>query len=154
MRKGRETIPEIIDNLRRVFQAINGYSKNVERATGLTGPQLWAMKLLAGSSSIKASELARRMFLHPATVVGIIDRLENKDLVTRIRSKEDRRVVHIELTGLGKDVIANAPEVAQVMLMNGLDELSDEQFYHVEEGMQQLVRILGAEQITPQPMHG
>jgi MarR family transcriptional regulator, organic hydroperoxide resistance regulator len=151
MRKGREAIPEVIDNLRRVFQAINGYSKNAERTTGLTGPQLWAMKLLASSSSIKVSELARRMFLHPATVVGIIDRLEIKDLVTRTRSKEDRRVVHIELTGLGQELIANAPEVAQVMLVNGLDELSDEQFSHVEEGMQQLVRILGPEQITPQP---
>lgn len=154
MRKGREAIPEVIDNLRRVFQAINGYSKNAERITGLTGPQLWAMKLLASSSSIKVSELARRMFLHPATVVGIIDRLEIKDLVTRTRSKEDRRVVHIELTSLGQELIANAPEVAQVMLMNGLDELSDEQFSQVEDGMQQLVRILGAEQITPQPLHG
>ena len=154
MRKGKVAIPEVIDNLRRVFQAISGYSKNAERTTGLTGPQLWAMKLLASSSSIKVSELARRMFLHPATVVGIIDRLEIKDLVTRTRSKEDRRVVHIELTGLGQELITNAPEVAQVMLMNGLNELSDEQFSHVEEGMQQLVRILGAEQITPQPLHG
>jgi DNA-binding MarR family transcriptional regulator len=149
-----EEIQAVIDNLRRIFQAINGYSKNAERTTGLTGPQLWAMKLLANGTSLKVSELARRMFLQPATVVGIIDRLENKGLVTRTRSKDDRRVVHIELTGQGKDMIANAPEVAQMMLVNGLGVLPDEQFTHVEEGVRQLARILEAEQLTPQPMHG
>lgn len=154
MKKKADDIQAVVDNLRRVFQAINEYSKNAEKKTGLTGPQLWAIKLLANESPLKVSELARRMFLTPATVVGILDRLETKGLVTRTRSKEDRRVVDIDLTGVGKDLIAKAPEVAQVMLVKGLDDLTDEQFSNVEEGMKQMVRILGAEHILPQPLHG
>ena len=154
MRKNAEEIPSVIDNLRRVFQAINEYSKNAEKVTGLTGPQLWAIKLLASAASIRVSELARQMFLHPATVVGILDRLEAKNLVTRTRSKEDRRAVEVELTDSGKEVVAKAPAVAQVMLVKGLEDLSDEQFYCVEEGMRQMVRMLGAEQIIPRPLHG
>lgn len=148
-----EDIQAVIDNLKRAFQATNEYSRNAERTTGLTGTQLWAMKLLAESAPIRVSELARRMFLHPATVVGILDRLEAKGLVTRNRSKIDRRAVEIELTLPGKDVVAKTPEVTQVMLVKRLEALSDEQFSHVAEGLEQVVRILEAEHFIPQPLH-
>jgi MarR family transcriptional regulator, organic hydroperoxide resistance regulator len=148
-----EEIPEVIDNLRRISRAISEYPKNAERITGLTGPQLWAMKLLANTSPIKVSELARRMYLHPATVVGILDRLETKGMVTRTRSKADRRAVDLVLTDRGKSMVANAPEVAQALLVKGLEALSDEEFCRVAEVMELLTRILGTEQITPQSMH-
>lgn len=148
-----EEIPEVIDNLRRVYQAINEFSRSAVRETELTGPQLWALKILANTAPLRVSELARQMYLRPATVVGIIDRLEAKNLVTRARCREDRRAVDLYLTDAGKEVIAKAPEIVQVMLLKGLGELSDEQFKTVVEGMRHLVRILGAEQMTPQPMH-
>lgn len=154
MTKDRAAVPEIIDNLRRIFQIINEYSKTAERSTGLTGPQLWVLKILANATPQRVSELARHMYLRPATVVGILDRLEGKGLVNRIRSREDRRAVDLYLTETGQQLAARAPEVAQSLLVNGLDKLSDEQFSFVEDGMKQMVRILEAEHIIPQPLHG
>lgn len=145
---------DIIDNLRRVFQAINEYSKAAERSTGLTGPQLWAVKILANTAPLRVSDLAGMMYLRPATVVGILDRLEGKELVTRTRSEHDRRTVNLHLTEKGRELAEKAPEVAQDMLLKGLDELTDKQFSSVEEGMKLMVRMLGAEQIIPQPLHG
>ena len=153
MSKKTVEIPEVIDNLRRTFQAINEFSRSAVRETGLTGPQLWAVKILAKHAPIRVSELARQMYLRPATVVGILDRLEAKGLVTRNRCKQDRRAVDLELTGLGNEMVAKAPEVAQVMLLDGLEALSEEQFRQVAEGMRHMVRILGAERLTPQPLH-
>jgi len=148
-----DEIPEVIDNLRRIFQAVTEYSRSAERETALTGPQLWALKILAQDAPLRVSELARRMYLRPATVVGILDRLETKGLVTRNRSETDRRAVDLDLTGAGRTLVANAPEVAQTMLIKGLETLSDEQFSQVLEGMQHMVRLLGAEHLTPQPLH-
>lgn len=152
MKNKSEKIQEIIDDLRRISQAINEQSKNAVSKTGLTAPQLWAMKILDRTAPIRVSELARRMFLHPATVVGILDRLENKELITRVRSKEDRRAVDLYLTDLGKKIVIDAPEVTQSMLINGLDGLTDDQLRCVTEGMRLVVRILGAENIPPQPL--
>ncbi len=146
-------VSEVIDNFRRMFQAVGKMGKAIERETELTGPQLWALKLLAQDAPMRVSELARQMYLRPATVVGILDRLEMKNLVSRNRSTEDRRAVDLGLTELGREVAARAPEVAQVMLVQGLEALTDEQFRTVVEGMQHMVRILGAEQIVPQPLH-
>ena len=153
MRGKYEEIPEVIDNLRRISQAISQYSRTAVKVTELTGPQLWALKILANTAPIRVSELARQMFLRPATVVGILDRLEAKGLVTRTRSTEDRRAVDIDLSEKGKAVVAKSPEVAQTMLVKGLGALPDEQFRTVVEGMKQMVRILDAEHITPQPLH-
>jgi len=153
MRKTKE-IPDVIDNLRRIVEAVKQHSRTVEQKTGLTGPQLWALKILAESAPLRLCELASRMYLRPATTVGIIDRLEGRGLVTRDRSREDRRAVDIALTEAGKDVLAKAPEVTQVMLLQGLDQLTEDEFAHVMEGMQLMTRILGAENIKPQPLHG
>ncbi|MDR3581278.1 MAG: MarR family transcriptional regulator [Oryzomonas sp.] len=150
MGNNSDEISEVIDNLRRSMKAINEYSKTAEKETGLTGPQLWAIKLVAGSAPIKVSDLARRMYLHPATVVGILDRLESKGLVQRTRSTEDRRVVEIDLTAQGRVVVSQAPEVAQGMLVKGLESLSPKKLSHVSESMRDIVRILGAEDFPPQ----
>ena len=140
----------IIDNLRRVFQVVNEQSKRAEHETGLTGPQLWAIKIIAESAPIKVSDLARRMYLHPATVVGIIDRLETRGFVERTRSTKDRRVVEITLTDQGKEVVAQSPEVAQGLLVKGLEVLPDKKLAHIFDGLEQLVKILGAQEIPPQ----
>lgn len=138
-------IGDIIDNLRQVFQAINEDSKKAEKDTGLTGPQLWAIKNLADTAPIKGAELARRMYLHPATIVGILDRLEAKGLVSRTRSLEDRRVVEIDLTESGREVATRSPKVAQGLLVDGLESLPKEQLLQIVAGMNLLVKILEAE---------
>jgi DNA-binding MarR family transcriptional regulator len=144
-----DMVAEIIDNLRRVFQVVNEQSKKAEHMTGLTGPQLWAIKTIAQDAPLMVSELARRMYLHPATVVGILDRLETRGFVIRVRSKEDRRVVHVELTTMGKDLVKKAPEVAQGLLVAGLEKLKSKKLINIAEGLDQMVVILGAQNIPP-----
>ena len=143
---------DIVDDIRRVFQVVNEHSKRAEKDTGITGPQLWAIKTIAENAPIKGAELARRMFIHPTTVVGILDRLEVRGLIVRTRSKSDRRVVEIELTGQGKALVASAPEVAQRMLVKGLEKLPETNLSRISDGLEELVRILGAKCIVPNLM--
>ncbi len=143
-------VAEITDNLRRVFQVVNERSKRAERETGLTGPQLWTIKVVAESGPVKITELARRMYLHPATVGGILDRLEAKGLVERTRSRQDRRVVRVELTLQGKELVATSPEVVQGLLVTGLEHLGPEKLRNIAAGLEDMVRILDAQGIPPQ----
>jgi MarR family transcriptional regulator, organic hydroperoxide resistance regulator len=145
-----DTVAEIIDNLRRVFQVVNEQSKKAEHETGLTGPQLWAIKIIAQEAPIMVSEIARRMYLHPATVVGILDRLERQKLVIRMRSTEDRRVVRVDLTGLGRALVKKSPEVAQGLLVSGLEKLELNKLKNIARALDQMAEILGAQNIPPQ----
>ena len=150
MSKRLDTVAEIIDNLRRVFQVVNEQSKKAEHETGLTGPQLWAIKTIAQEAPIMISEIARRMYLHPATVVGILDRLEKQGLVIRIRSIEDRRVVRVELTAQGRALVKKSPEVAQGLPVSGLERLSSKKLASIAQALDQMAEILGAQNIPPQ----
>lgn len=149
VKNNSDKVSEIINNLRRVFQVVNEQSKKSERRTGLTGPQLWAIKIIAQESPIMVSEVARRMYLHPATVVGILDRLEKQGLAARIRSTEDRRVVRVKLTRLGRALIKRAPEVAQGLLVTGLERLGVKKLKIISQGLDQMVDILGVQSIPP-----
>src|SRR3972149_4641957 len=107
-----DMIAGVFDNIRRVIQVVQGYSNRAQRVGGLTGPQLWAIRVLSESAPIRVSDLARQMYLHPSTVVGILDRPESKGLAVRIRSKQDHRVVEGKLTGKGKGIAGRPPPVA------------------------------------------
>ena len=147
-RRDRE-IADVLDNLRRVFKVVHRYSKRAEKVGGMTGPQVWAMKVIAESAPIRVTDLARRMYLHPSTVVGILDRLEQQAQVTRTRSVKDHRVVTVSLTAKGRKTVSKVPQIAQGLLLKGLKELSDEDLQTTSEGLRMLVGILGVEEMPP-----
>ena len=147
-RRDRE-IADVLDNLRRVFKVVHRYSKRAEKVGGMTGPQVWAMKVIAESAPIRVTDLARRMYLHPSTVVGILDRLEQHAQVARTRSEKDHRVVTVSLTAKGRETVSKVPQIAQGLLLKGLQELSDEDLRTTSEGLRRLVGILGVEGMPP-----
>lgn len=143
-------VAEIIDDIRRIFQVLTEKSRKVESETSLIGSQLWVMKLLGETSPMRVSDLARRTYLHPATMVGLLDRLEAKGLVKRTRSEEDRRVVHVDLTEQGRETVKNSPEVVQNLLVSGLEAHTDQKLKKISEGLGEIVAILGAQEVPPQ----
>ena len=144
----------IVNNIRRVFQAFNDYSKRANMEAGLTGPQLWAIKIISENAPLRVCDLAALMFVRPGTVVGILDRLEKKGLVTRIRSQLDRRAVMIDLSVQGKELVSGAPGVIQGDLIRGLETLPDEELRDIDASMAKLVGILGVQQLRPMMIHG
>jgi DNA-binding MarR family transcriptional regulator len=79
--------------------------------SGLTHAQ-WAplFRIYMGHASTVA-ELARESQLDMGAMTRTLDRLEAKNLVRRVRSSSDRRVVNIELTPEGRATAKTIPEV-------------------------------------------
>lgn len=152
MQNKKETITSIMDNIRRVFQILNEQSQRIRQQTGLTGPQLWAIGVIYEQGPVNISNIARRMYLHPTTVVGIVDRLEARALVSRNRSKEDRRVIWVELTREGRELVQSVPEVVHGLLGAKLEGLSPKELAEINEGIGHLVKIFGVGGVSPKPM--
>jgi len=111
---------------------------------------LWALKEIVSAGSLSGVELARRMIVHPATIVSITDHLEQRSLVARTRSVKDRRVVNIEPTEAGSALAVRAPEAIQNTLVSGLTKLQDKELDPIIKGLRQLVAVLGVEKVPPQ----
>ena len=145
MQNKQNVITHIMDNIRRVFQILNEQSQRVKQETGLTGPQLWAIRVIHEHGPINISDIAKRMYLHPTTVLGIIDRLEARGLVSRTRSKDDRRITWVELTQDGNNLVKSVPEVVHGLLGAALEGISLNELAAIDEGLSELVKIFGAQ---------
>jgi len=78
---------------------------------GLTDAQWKPLLLLQQGGCTTAVDLSRIACHDAGSVTRLLDRLEAKGLVQRVRSAEDRRVVNLELTEEGKKVAAQVPEI-------------------------------------------
>ncbi len=140
-------ISEIMQSLRRIFKAIQDYSHEVSSKFGITGPQLWALKTLSQNENLSLRDLSERMYLHPSTITGVIDRLERKGYVTRKRDQVDRRVIYVQLTAEGRKLAKKAPNPAQGKLIYGLKNLKKGELNLIYGSVQKLVEIMEAQNV-------
>jgi DNA-binding MarR family transcriptional regulator len=85
-------------------------------ALGLTYPQYLVMLALWESDGPAVSELGRRLFLDSGTLTPLLKRMEAAGLVSRLRSAEDERRVHVHLTAAGRRLKARAAHVPGCVL--------------------------------------
>lgn len=77
---------------------------------GLTNAQWVPLYKLHLGHGTTAAELARTCELDAGSMTRMLDRLEAKNLIRRVRSSEDRRVVDLELTDEGRIAADQIPE--------------------------------------------
>ncbi len=142
-----EAIAETIQSLRRIFKAIQDYSQEVSQEFGITGPQLWALKTIYAVESLSLSELSQKMYLHPSTVTGVVDRLEKKGYVFRDRGQKDRRVIQVRLTPEGKELVKKAPNPVQGKMIYGLRKMKPEELKKIHESIEKLSEIAEAKNV-------
>ena len=140
-------IAEIMQSLRRIFKAIQDYFQEISKKYGITGPQLWALKTIAANGSLSLGELSKKMYLHPSTISGVVDRLEKKGFVVRDRGQEDRRVVKVQLTPQGKKIVAKAPNPIQGKMIYGLNRLKKRDLASIYDAVKELVEIVEAQNV-------
>lgn len=96
--------------------------KPLLQALGLTYPQYLAMMVLWEEDSLTVGEISSRLLTDPGSLTPLLKRLEAEGLLSRTRSREDERVVVVELTEAGRALQENAMGVPQCILgASGLD---------------------------------
>ena len=85
-------------------------------AIDLTAMQWRPLIMLAMGMGYTAADLARQACVDTGAVTRMLDRLESKGLVRRVRSVEDRRVIKLELTQEGRQVAIQIPELLEAVM--------------------------------------
>ena len=129
----------IVQDLRVVVRTIQAHSRHVEKQSGVSSVQLWAMWELFKLPGQKVSELSRALSIHQSTASNMLDKLEEKSLIRRDRSGPDQRVVQLFLTKKGSDLLSGAPRPAQGAVQDALKHLSDEELQVLKTGLDTLI---------------
>ena len=135
-------IREIIYQIRRLMQTGYLYTKELNKTYHVSVPQLNCILALHEHGPLPLSHIARLITVKSGTITGIIDRLEEKDLVKRVRSSPDRRIITIELTETGKALAENAPPPIQKKIVDGLERLPPERVEQIVESLSLLTNML------------
>jgi DNA-binding MarR family transcriptional regulator len=113
----------IIQALRRIMQQMDNHSRRLDKSHGITVPQLICLYEIHEKGAMTLSLLSRNVHLSTSTLVGIIDRLEEKKFVKRTRNSEDRRTVFIDITQQGREFIQTSPQLLHNRLREQLGQL-------------------------------
>jgi DNA-binding MarR family transcriptional regulator len=96
--------------------------KPLLQAVGLTYPQYLAMMVLWEEDGLTVGEISNRLLTDPGSLTPLLKRLEAEGLLSRTRSREDERVVVVELTEAGRALRDKAMDIPQCILgASGLD---------------------------------
>jgi DNA-binding MarR family transcriptional regulator len=83
---------------------------------GITGAQWVILMRIASGCASTAAELCRFSRYDTGSMTRMLDRLEEKGLIRRVRSSKDRRIIHLELTEAGRELHLLLPPVAVKVL--------------------------------------
>ena len=133
---------EIIYSIRRLMQAGELYTKELNKIYNISSAQLNCLLTLHENGSLPPSQIAKSMMVNSSTITGIIDRLEQKGLVKRMRISSDRRVITVELTKSGQVLAENAPPPIQHKLFDGLKKLPENDIKYIAESLLKLTDML------------
>lgn len=90
--------------------------KPLLQALGLTYPQYLAMLVLWEEDGLTVGEISNRLLTDPGSLTPLLKRLESEGLLKRTRSREDERVVLVQLTDKGHALHEDAKRVPQCIL--------------------------------------
>ena len=136
---------EILVCLRQIMRATDLHSTQVKKACGLTLPQVMLLRSISEQGDVSVRKLARDISLSQATVTTILDRLEARGLVERVRSLSDRRIVNARLTAEGQAMLASAPELLDERFMHRFSMLSEEDRLQLMRSLRQMAELMGQE---------
>jgi DNA-binding MarR family transcriptional regulator len=99
-------LPELVGyHLRRAQIAVFQDFAREMASFGVTPGQFGVLQVVAANPGLSQSELAKAIGVDRSTVVAVIDRLEEQDLVVRAPSPTDRRSHALQLSETGRRLV-------------------------------------------------
>lgn len=94
-------------NLMRASESVMGRLHRRLNVAGLSASQFGALETLLHLGPLCQSELGKKLLKTDGNVTMVVDNLEKRGLVRRLRRGDDRRFVGVHLTSRGKKMIQN-----------------------------------------------
>jgi DNA-binding MarR family transcriptional regulator len=105
----------------------------------LNAQQWKPLLMLRAGKADTAAEMARLNCSDNGAMTRMLDRLEAKGLVKRVRSAEDRRIVHLALTKEGERIADQIPYSLSKVLNEHLEGFSKDEFNQLKSLLRRMI---------------
>ena len=121
-------------------RALTGLYRELLEDLELTYPQYLVMLALWEQGTLSVKELSTTLHLDSGTLSPLLRRLEGAGLLTRERSTEDERIVHVALTEVGQQLRDQAHGIPDDLLC--ASELTHDQARDLKQRLDELTRAV------------
>jgi len=101
-----------------------GLDQELARHGEATSAHFIVLLMLGCESRITAAELAKRLGQDPGAMTRLLDRMEARGLIRRVRQEHDRRCVCIELTSQGAKLLPVLERAGKVVSTRALRDFT------------------------------
>lgn len=138
-------IEEVECLLSKISEGMKKVGKETLQKTPITLPQYVALQYLHEFGKMTIGELSNKIHLAFSSTTDLIDRLEKQQLVKRIRSKKDKRVVYIYLSENGKSMVNQVLEARKKHLSTLFYDIEEDKMVEMAEVLKVFVDTLEKE---------
>lgn len=128
---GRGIKPSLVYVVGRVDQAVRTEMRKRLAEWDLSVPEYTALSVLRRRPGLSNAQLARRTMVTPQSMIQILARLEERQLVAREVDPAHKRILRGALTREGEQLLAEADPVVQ--------SLQDEMLLDVPDGQREII---------------
>jgi len=114
---------------------------------GVTAPQFKVLVMIALFGAETPADLCRMLSLDSGSMTRMLDRLEQKDLLSRTRSENDRRQVRLILTEEGHKLSDLMPEIGSKAMNEMVGVLESDELLALEKILTKIL-VASADPIT------
>jgi len=142
----KETVEELIELQRRIDRDRRQYELDAWMSLNLGIGQLKTLFFISNRGATTTGKLATALKVTPTNITGIIDRLLEKNLITRTGDPDDRRVLVLRTTPNGDELVAELRQKRRERMSELFNRLNEEEAAIVARGMKTLVKAIEAKQ--------
>lgn len=143
---------DVLVHLRRIIRATDLQSKRVVKACGLTIPQIMVLRSIEALGDVTVRKISDSVSLSQATVTTILNRLEDRKYVERVRGQKDKRVVNARLTQIGVETLKTTPPLLHEKFIDEFDSLEGWEQTQVLASLQRIAMMMDAENLDAAPL--
>ncbi|MEK4854589.1 MarR family transcriptional regulator [Paenibacillus sp. FSL H7-0756] len=116
-----QAVYTVMEHMASVQQKSQAFIDRITKKGSLSQNQIMLLFLLQLTGSLNITDISERLVITPGAASFMCDKLEDLGYIERVRTKEDRRVVNIVLTGSGKQHILS---LFDTFALTDLDKIS------------------------------
>jgi DNA-binding MarR family transcriptional regulator len=117
-----------------------GLDQELAQYGGASSAHFIVLMMLACEGSITAAELAKRLSQDPGAMTRLLDRMEARSLVRRVRQEDDRRRVCIELTSQGQKLLPVLERAGKVVVNRALRDFTGPEQRQLSAFLKRMIR--------------
>lgn len=134
-------VEQTAKNLMLLQDVFRRHQHEVELKLDVSYLEMELIQFVLRNGHQKMKDVADNFFIKLSTLTTIIDKAETRKLLKRVASKEDRRVVFLEVTKKGEDVHNRYVELLKDISDRFRSNLGDATFDKVNESIEAMLNM-------------